>query len=253
MHRATADAVLVSVALAVFAPYANASSIERVSRCRIGAKDADQVLDAERRTDGSTTDPELIVCAAENLESRGRHDEAEWLYVRAVEAAEGGAPSYVARSSSELAQFYARNGRAAELETMWPRLLKVRKGSDILLPALYTLEMSETYFRSGDYALSSRLVGLVERYDAESGSRLVAEEDWVPYLFAKVGRIDDALETLDRRIEEAREEAVASGTSMHIAGELDRYADFLSSIGRSEAASAKREEAQEIRSRGPKS
>jgi hypothetical protein len=253
LNRSITKVVVFSAALVALAAYANASSIERLSTCRIDASDADQILDVEHRSGGPATDPEFIGCAAENLELRGRYEEAEWLYVRAVETAEAGAASQLARSLSELVQFYARNGRAAQLETAWPRLLKVGKGSDVLFPALYTLELSETYFRSGDYVMSARLVGLIERYDAESGSRLVAEEDWLPYLFAKVGRTDDALEVLDQRISDARKEAVASGTSMDLASELDRYADFLASIGKSEAADAKRKEAQEIRSRDEES
>lgn len=232
-----------------------ASAAVEVHRCKVSRSDADEVFRSTKQGKGSSVDPLFMACVAEFLELRERSEDAEWLLLEVVRRASRLGERESADALAALGRFYARAGQTERVVDIWQRIVTKQDanakslGLFLLEPA--AVELAEANYRRRDFDGSMRLVVLLLHYEAESGTKGLFRETWLPYLLARQGRKAEAVRTFDERIAAAREIAERDGVPLLLADELEALSDFLITIGESEEADAAKQEAERILRQSP--
>jgi tetratricopeptide (TPR) repeat protein len=217
-------------------------SVYEVEKCEVSSGQAEQIYREELRIEPAEVEPLGIICAADAFEKQGDLVRSEELLERALARSESlDNVELVSASLRELGQLYARLGRAAETHSVWDRLVKLDQGSrELLLVAPYVMKLANEQFASGHYEESLSLVLRVREYAGEDFGTVRYHGDWIPILFEKTGRTDEAERIYRGRVALAR----GDDNPAVLAWELGRYAEFLRSSGRIEEAHVVDEEAE---------
>jgi len=192
----------------------------------------------------------MLRCAAEVFIWSCRDEEAEKLLLRAAEASEHEYPmEQLAEILADLGEFYDRQGRIAELVTVWDRMeglathsgLRGRLENNMIARAEEAFKRRQ-YQASLDFVVRIERLNRGTRYGAEVVDEL-QEPPWIPDLYQKMGKIDRAEKIHQSRIHLAR----ATEDPLSVARHLDHYGYFLRSEGRLDESARLLAEANSLR------